>query len=116
MPFDPSDLTVKKATEKLPDLSDEELDSLYDAELEGKGRKSMLDAITAARDDIREATPAELIHELAHVPAPAPSAAPKPAPAKAPAEGISEDAFMRLTWHQRQHWTCAGSQRYVKLG
>ena len=49
-----SDLTVKAAIKELPGLSDEELDALYDAELEGKGRKSLLNAITSARDDIRE--------------------------------------------------------------
>ena len=49
-----SDLTVKDAIKELPGLSDEELDALNDAELDGKGRKSLLDAITSARDDIRE--------------------------------------------------------------
>ena len=42
-----SDLTVKAAIKELPGLSDEELDALYDAELDGKGRKSLLDAITS---------------------------------------------------------------------
>ena len=55
MTFDPKGMTVKAATELLSPLSDEELDALYDAELDGKGRKSLLDAITSARDDIREA-------------------------------------------------------------
>ena len=50
-----SDLTVRAAVKELPGLSDEELDALYDAELDGKGRTSLLDAITSARDDIREA-------------------------------------------------------------
>ena len=59
MSLDPSNLTVKKAIAKLAGLSDEELDALYDAELDGKGRKSLLDAITSARDDIREEAPAE---------------------------------------------------------
>ena len=49
-----SDLTVKAAIKELPGLSDEELDALYDAELDGKGRTSLLDAIPSARDDIRE--------------------------------------------------------------
>ena len=49
-----SALTVKAAIKELPGLSDEELDALYDAELDGKGRTSLLDAITSARDDIRE--------------------------------------------------------------
>jgi len=66
-----SDLTVKAAIKELPGLSDEELDALYDAELDGKGRKSLLDAITSARDDIREAAE----------PAPAPVAAAPPPPA-----------------------------------
>jgi len=63
------DLTVKAAIKELPGLSDEELDALYDAELDGKGRKSLLDAITSARDDIREEEE------------PAPVAAAPPAPA-----------------------------------
>ena len=54
MSFDPGALTAKAAIKELPGLSDEELDALYDAELEGKGRKSLLNAITSARDDIRE--------------------------------------------------------------
>ena len=49
-----SDLTVKAGIKELQGLSDEELDALYDAELDGKGRTSLLDAITSARDDIRE--------------------------------------------------------------
>ena len=72
-----SDLTVKAAIKELPGLSDEELDALYDAELDGKGRKSLLDAITSARDDIREdAEPAPVVTA-----SPAPAAA-KPAPAQ----------------------------------
>ena len=55
MSFNPSGLTVKKAIAKLAGMLDEDLSAVYDAELEGKGRKSLLDAITSARDDIREA-------------------------------------------------------------
>ena len=55
MSFDPNGLTVKKAIAKLAGMSDEDLSAVYDTELEGKGRKSLLDAITSARDDIREA-------------------------------------------------------------
>jgi len=115
MSFDPSDLTVKKATEKLVGLPDDELSFLYDAELEGKGRKSLLDAITAVRDEIREAAPAELIHELAHVPAPAPAPAPKPEPAKV-VEEIGSDTFQRLSWHDRRLWKCVAPDRFVKVG
>jgi hypothetical protein len=102
MPFDPSDLTVKKVIEKMHGLSDEELDALYDDELEGKGRKSLLDAITAARDDIREDAEEE---------APAPA----PAPAKS-IEEIGTVAFMRLDWHGRKGWKHVAPNRFVKLG
>ena len=72
-----SDLTVKAAIKELPGLSDEELDALYDAELDGKGRTSLLDAITSARDDIREEEePAPVVTA-----SPAPAAA-KPAPVR----------------------------------
>ena len=72
MTFDPKGMTVKAATELLSPLSDEELDALYDTELDGKGRKSLLDAITSARDDIREAAE----------PAPVVAAPPAPVAAK----------------------------------
>ena len=98
MPFDPSELTVKKATKKLVGLPDDELSFLYDAELEGKGRKSLLDAITAARDEIREAAPA-----------------PKPAPAKV-VEEIDEDTFQRLEWRDRRSWKCVAPGRFTKVG
>ncbi len=52
--FDPGDLTVKEAVKKLAGLSDEGLSGVYDAELDGKGRKSLLDEITAKRDALRE--------------------------------------------------------------
>ena len=108
MPFDPSDLTVKKATEKLGGLSDDDLSSLYDSELEGRGRKSLLDAITSARDDIREEAPAE---EEAPSPAPAPSAA----PAKA-VEEIDAAAFLDLSQQDRLCWKCVSADRFVKVG
>ena len=72
-----SDLTVRAAIKELPGLSDEALDALYDAELDGKGRTSLLDAITSARDDIREAAePAPVVA------APPALIAAKPAPAR----------------------------------
>jgi len=52
--FDPGDLTVKEAVKKLAGLSDEDLSGVYDAEMDGKGRKSLLDEITAKRDALRE--------------------------------------------------------------
>ena len=52
--FDPSELTVKAATKLLVDLSDDELSAVYNSELEAKGRRSLLDAISAARDGLRE--------------------------------------------------------------
>ena len=108
MSFDPSDLTVKKATEKLVGLPDDELSFLYDAELEGKGRKSLLDAITSARDDIRE-------EDAEEEEAPAPAPAPKPEPAKA-VEEIGSATFMRLSQHARKGWKCVSPDRFVKVG
>jgi hypothetical protein len=54
MSFDPSAVTVKEAVKQLSGLSDSELSEVYDAELDGKGRKSLLDEITAKRDALRE--------------------------------------------------------------
>ena len=54
MSLDPGTLTVKAAVKELAGLSDEELSAIYDAELDGKGRKSLLDEITSRRDDLRE--------------------------------------------------------------
>ena len=110
--MDPSNLTVKKAIAKLAGLSDEELDALYDAELDGKGRKSLLDAITSARDDIREEAAEE---EAPEEEAPAPAPAPKPEPAKA-VEEIGADTFMRLSQHDRKKWKCVAPDRFVKVG
>jgi len=61
MSFDPGELTVKRATEALVGLSDEELEAVYDAELEGRGRVSLLNAITSKRDDLREAAPSSRV-------------------------------------------------------
>tara|TARA_R100000306_G_C4288328_1_gene98714 strand:+ start:177 stop:503 length:327 start_codon:yes stop_codon:yes gene_type:complete len=108
MSFDPSDLTVKKVIEKMHGLSDEELDALYDDELEGKGRTSLLDAITSARDDIRE-------EDAEEEEAPAPAPAPKPEPAKA-VEEIGSDTFMRLSQYDRKNWKCVAPDRFVKVG
>lgn len=55
----PGDHTVKEATKLLKGLTDEELADAYDSELEDKGRRSLLDAISAARDGIREDAAAE---------------------------------------------------------
>ena len=54
MSFDPGELTVKRAKEALDGLSDEELEAVYDAELAGKGRVSLLNAVTSKRDGLRE--------------------------------------------------------------
>ena len=66
MSFDPSSMTVKEAKAALAGLSDDELSGVYEAEREGKGRSSLLDEITAKRNDLREVAPA---------PAPAPKKA-----------------------------------------
>ena len=109
MSFDPSDLTVKKVIEKMHGLSDEELDALYDDELEGKGRTSLLDAITSARDDIREEDAEEEAPEE-EAPAPAPAPAPKPV------EELDEITFMRLAWQERRKWKHIAPGRFVKIG
>lgn len=52
-PADPTlellDNSIKDIAERLPDLSDEELDSLEEAEINGKTRKGLLEAITEER-------------------------------------------------------------------
>lgn len=58
MSFDPGELTVKDATKALDGLSDEELEAVYNAELAGKGRVSLLNAVTSKRDGLRESAPA----------------------------------------------------------
>jgi len=77
MSFDPGQLTVKDATKALDGLSDEELEAVYNAELAGKGRVSLLNAVTSKRDGLREG-PAEAsptaavddaVYELIHRPA-----------------------------------------------
>ena len=57
LPFDPNELSVKKALSSLDGLSDEELDALYEAELVDKSRSSLLDGLTAAREALH--APAE---------------------------------------------------------
>ena len=59
MKLDPTTMTVKAAIELLAPLDDSELSAVYDLELDGKGRRSLLSAITARRDDIREDAEAE---------------------------------------------------------
>ena len=56
LPFDPSTLSVKKASSKLASLSIEELEALRDAELSGKNRITLVIAIDAElSDDLDEA-------------------------------------------------------------
>ena len=52
--FDPGELTVKEAVKHLSGLSDDALSEVYDAELDGKGRTSLLGEITSLRDALRE--------------------------------------------------------------
>ena len=52
--FDPGELTVKEAVKQLSGLSDDALSEVYDAELDGKGRTSLLGEITSLRDALRE--------------------------------------------------------------
>ena len=58
MSFEPSDFSVKEAAKKLPGLDDGELAGLYEVELAGRNRVSLLRAITSARDELREDAPA----------------------------------------------------------
>ena len=110
MSFDPSSLTVKKAIAKLDGLTDEELSSVYDAELEGKGRKSLLDAITSARDDIREVS-----SMLAEAPVAVEPVAEQPVDEEPVAE-IDEPAFRLLSQNERRDWKMVSAGRYVKVG
>ena len=52
--FDPGELTVKEAVKQLAGLSDDQLAEVYDVELDGKGRTSLLGEITSLRDALRE--------------------------------------------------------------
>jgi hypothetical protein len=102
MSFNPSGLTVKKAIAKLAGMSDEDLSAVYDAELEGKGRKSLLDAITSARDDIREDVVEEVVVEE---------------PAAEPAsEEIDQYTFEMLSQSDRLSWKWVAFNRYVRVG
>ena len=76
MSFDPGELTVKDATKALDGLSDKELEAVYNAELAGKGRVSLLNAVTSKRDNLREepeskapAADDDATYELIHRPA-----------------------------------------------
>ena len=75
MSFDPTDLSVKDALANAADLSDDELDTIYETELDGKARKTLLDGLTELREALREST-ALVAHEAAE------EAAETPAPAK----------------------------------
>lgn len=110
MLFDPSSLTVKKAIAKLDGLTDEELSAVYDAELEGKGRKSLLDAVTSARDDIREVSSI-----LAEAPVAAEPAAEQPVAAE-PAAEIDEPTFRLLSQNERRDWKMVSAGRYIRVG
>ncbi len=75
MSFDPTDLSVKAALEAAADLSDDELDAIYETELDGKARKTLLDGLTDLRESLREST-----------------ALAAPAEASEPAESAQEEA------------------------
>ena len=100
MSFDPSTLTVKKATEKLDGLSDDDLAAVYDSELDGKGRKSLLDAITGVRDDMREDAPVEeVIEEVAAAP-----------------REIGIDEIRSMQPRERRKWRSVSYGRFVEIG
>jgi|10_taG_2_1085330.scaffolds.fasta_scaffold03724_7 hypothetical protein len=95
MSLDPSSMTVKEAKAALDGLSDDELSEAYEAELEGKGRRSLLDEIKARRDDLREVAPA-----------------PAPAPKKAKAAARSASKVEVVTRPARPG---AAAASYVKI-
>lgn len=106
MPFDPSKLTVKKATAKLPGLSMDELKALYEVELSGKHRSSLLAEIGIAQDAILEDEPvveAPVVEE--------PVVAPE-----LPAAEIGIEAFMRMHYTERRKWRSVGCNRFVAVG
>ncbi len=74
LPFDPAELSVKDALKASSALSDDELDALYESELDGKTRKGLLDGLTQLREDLRAAA-------VAVVEAPAAPAVAEEAPA-----------------------------------
>ena len=104
MSFDPSSLTVKKAKAKLDGLSDDELSEVYNVELEGKGRTALLDAITSARDDIREVSSMLAEPSVADMLADFSPDDLEPEPAKEEPVEIGIDQFMRLSLHDRKKW------------
>lgn len=101
-PFDPSEFSVKVASSKLKDLGNDDLKAIYDAELAGKHRSSLMSAISSAMD---------LNLEAAEEAAPAPAPAPEPA-----AKRIDHSGFMRLTWHERKKWCAVGGGKYEQVG
>ena len=102
MSFNPSGLTVKKAIAKLAGMLDEDLSAVYDAELEGKGRKSLLDAITSARDDIREVVvEEEPVAEVEEEPV---------------VEFVTLERFARMSFPERKQWICVSPDRFEKRG
>lgn len=102
MSFDPSVLTVKKAIAKLDGMSDEELSSAYDAELDGRGRKSLLGAIVAMRIPIL----APVIPQVVN---------PRVEEAVVPRE-IGTESFMRMHYVDRRKWKSVGGGRFVEVG
>ena len=102
-PFDPSDFSVKAAIPKLSGLDNGQLKALYDAELAGKHRTSLMSAISSALDSNLEAE----------------EAAPKaPAAPSAPDEVVHIDhtAFMRLNRLARRKWQAVGGGKYKLVG
>ena len=65
LPFDPADKSVKDALKASSNLSDEELDAVYEAELDGKARKSLLDGITQLREDLHAPASEEAVPSTA---------------------------------------------------
>ena len=104
-PFDPSEYSVRAATPKLTGLNNEELKALYDAELGGKHRTSLLSAISSALDSNLEEQ--EAVTEKVTV---------APAPAKSNDTHINHSSFVKLPWHARKKWASVGGGKYKLIG
>ena len=101
--FDPSELTVKKAISRLPDLDIDDLEAALRAELDGKHRSSLIAEIGRAIDAIKTAEEVEP-PETADVEEPAPPAAVVAVPPVPEKKKLSRSDWHRMTRHQRTLW------------
>lgn len=100
MSFDPVDYSVRKASEKLGDLSLDDLEEVLDLELDGKHRSSLIaeigrsiDALKTADEAREETEPVEEAPKLAT---------------------IDEISYYRLGRQQRKSWSRRSDGRFEK--